>query len=452
MEGEGGCRAAMGEAMCSTPAPPPLTPLWALKSVYCIGVGSSATLWKYITVFYHHVGMNTYQIGIIQMLNPTVNFCSQMAWAALCDRLGSYKEVLVVSSVLGVGTVCCLLLPEVQQSFHTICVVVLLTSAFLSSRGSVNDSMTLQVVKDYAENQRLAEQRGELAGSRARLPSYGAQRLWGAAGWGGASLIGGRMMDLYGVSFMFGAFAVLLMTTVAIMAIFYPKGQQKNRPGHFFTSELCSFEVLWFFANLFLYGIFMSLVETFLFIFLLRDFDGTSTFLLGGTIAMMCVFEVPVFLLTDRLFPHVRLTTILSVCHVIFAVRCVLYSILPRAHPSWILLIEPLHGITFAMMWTTAVEYGKRIAPAGAEATMQALVNGLYYQLAIGFGSLFWGRVTEEAPRGVGFRVAFRGAAVAILAWCVLWNLGWCVHARCRRGARAPLLTDAASCVTESSA
>merc|ERR1719436_1593125 len=105
----------------------------------------------------------------------------------------------------------------------------------------------------------------------------------------------------------------------------------------------------------------MALVETFLFIFLLRDFTGTSKFLLGSTVAIMCLFELPVFYYVDRLFTRVQLTTLLSCCHCVFALRCLLYVIIPRNIPSLVLLVEPLHGLTFGMMWATAVEYGKRL-------------------------------------------------------------------------------------------
>lgn len=409
-----------------------LTPLWAVKVVYCVGTGSSACLWKFITVYYHHVGLTNSQIGLVQLLNPVVGFVSQLAWAALCDKLGSYKEVLIVSNLCGVACVTCLLLQPVQSYFPLLCGVVLLGSMFMASRGSVSDSMTLQVVKDYEEFQRDAERRGQTDNSP-KLPSYGQQRLWGAAGWGGASLLGGYLMDAFGVPFMFVSAGILVCTTVAIIACFYPgrlaqreanqSAERENGSMHR-AQNFKQFSVLWFFTNLFLYGMCMALVETYLFIFLLRDFDPpASKLLLGSTIAVMCLFEMPVFFYVDRLFARFSMTALLSFCHMVFALRCVIYTILPRSCVATVLLTEPLHGVTFALMWSAAVEYGKRIAPQGAEARMQALLNGLYYQLAIGCGSMFWGVVTES--QHLGFRSSYLTAAVFIVLWSCIWNLGW---------------------------
>lgn len=256
--------------------------------------------------------------------------------------------------------------------------------------------------------------------------------------------MGGYLMDSFGINVMFASFSVLLtITTIVILTQYPARGAKRSRPaGDIQARSFCSFEVVWFFCNLFIYGMNMALVETFLFIFLLRDFVGATSFLLGSTIAVMCLFEMPVFFYVDRLFGRLQLTTLLSFCHFVFALRCVLYVSLPRNYPMLVLLVEPLHGITFAVMWSTAVEYGKRLAPAGSEAKMQALINGLYYQLAIGVGSSIWGYLTELPPKGIGFPASFLSAAAVMITWSFIWNLGWLLYRR--TSAREPLLSDVA--------
>ena len=44
--------------------------------------------------------------------------------------------------------------------------------------------------------------------------------------------------------------------------------------------------------------------------------------------------------------------------------------------PWLVLLVEPLHGLTFAGVWTATVEYARRLARPGMEAKMQALISG----------------------------------------------------------------------------
>ena len=132
--------------------------------------------------------------------------------------------------------------------------------------------------------------------------------------------------------------------------------------------------------------------------------------------------------------------TLLSICHLIFAVRCILYAVLPRSYPFTVLIVEPLHGITFAMMWSVSVEYGKRIAPIGSEATMQALLSGLYYKLAIGIGSSFWGVVT--AQRHLGFRKSYFACACLQIVWSLFWNAGWVLESRMTNSLTATMLNS----------
>jgi len=108
----------------------------------------------------------------------------------------------------------------------------------------------------------------------------------------------------------------------------------------------------------------------------------------------------------------------------VLALRCVLYAILPRSQPWLVLLVEPLHGFTFAAMWCATVEYARKLAVPGTEATLQALVNGLFYQISAAAGSLLWGLVVQRPPRGLGFTKCFLLDAVLIVGWLVIFRAG----------------------------
>eukprot|EP00391_Amoebophrya_sp_Ameob2_P002011 CAMPEP_0179000518 /NCGR_PEP_ID=MMETSP0795-20121207/10730_1 /TAXON_ID=88552 /ORGANISM="Amoebophrya sp., Strain Ameob2" /LENGTH=203 /DNA_ID=CAMNT_0020693551 /DNA_START=65 /DNA_END=676 /DNA_ORIENTATION=+ len=167
----------------------------------------------------------------------------------------------------------------------------------------------------------------------------------------------------------------------------------------------------------------MAMVETFLFVYLEREFvPPADKTLLGLSVAVMCVFELPVFFYFERVLEVLSERTVLNLCHVVFALRCLLYVLLPRGNVF--LLVEPLHGITFAAMWTASVHYAQNHAPRGLETTMQAICNGLYQQLGFSIGSLLWGQVIDM----YGFDVAYYTAGVVILSWGTIWALGWRIH------------------------
>jgi len=56
-----------------------------------------------------------------------------------------------------------------------------------------------------------------------------------------------------------------------------------------------------------------------------------------------------------------------------FAVRFFLYSII--TNPVWVLPVEILNGVTFALAYSAATSYAALIAPAGAEGTLQGLLG-----------------------------------------------------------------------------
>ena len=65
--------------------------------------------------------------------------------------------------------------------------------------------------------------------------------------------------------------------------------------------------------------------------------------------------------------------------------RCLQISFchLLSLRPWLVLLVEPLHGLTFAGVWTATVEYARRLAKTGTEAKMQALISGTWPQQSV---------------------------------------------------------------------
>merc|ERR1712087_1067848 len=198
--------------------------------------------------------------------------------------------------------------------------------------------------------------------------------------------------------------------------------------------------VIWFFINLIIYGMGMCLIENFLFIFLIQEFDNTPNLLLGASTAVMCLFEIPVFKFLGGYLERQPadsewgITMVLFGCQIIVALRCFLYLLIPKNNVWLVLLVEPLHGICFAGMWGATMEYAKRLAGISNVAQMTALVNGVYYQISMGMGSFLWGSLVSTDV--LGFRKSFEADIYGTLIWSVIWQLGLVVIANTARSAR----------------
>jgi len=116
----------------------------------------------------------------------------------------------------------------------------------------------------------------------------------------------------------------------------------------------------------------MSVVQNMLFIFLAHKF-GASGFLMGLSVGMTVVFEIPIFHFTEAIILRFGCTWMLIIGQLAFVVRVFGYTLV--SGPIWILLLEPLHGVTYGLIQSASVLLVSRLADPGLESTAQALTS-----------------------------------------------------------------------------
>lgn len=366
-------------------------------------------------------------MGVLMVFMPMMTFFGGLFWSAVVDRTGAYRKVLASTSIAGVAIVFSYLLPAVCNSLPLLSVVTLLHGFLAAPAGPIVDGLCLKVLTE----QKVSDE------------DYGDQRLWSAVGWGGMALIAGCLVDAFGISAIFVSYAALVLLNVFVILRYIPGVPKPTSEPHggkvssleqmetrkVSTAEwlrsLRSAESLWMLANLMVYGTLVALVESFLNVFIMQDFVNPSKVILGAATAVMCLFEIPVFKYISLLWTRGKysLRTVLMQAELVMALRCLLYAVIPRSQPWLVLLVEPLHGFTFAAFWCATVEYARRLAPAGTEAKMQALINGLYSQVALATGSLMWGFMAPNPPAGLGFNRCFYLNAFLIVSWLAIWQV-----------------------------
>jgi len=384
---------------------------------------ANVCLGRYMAIYYSEIAVNRRLMGLLFFVMSIAQFCGGLFWSTIVDRTGNYKGTLTLTSLIEIVVVFCYLTHAVQHNFTLLFIVTLMHGCIASVSSPIVDALCLKVLAEQPDSKE----------------AYGDQRLWSAVGWGGMALIVGRLVDVFGISSIFYAFAAVVSLNVGIILKWMPSGKKppdlaagspestsSPQEKGSLLKALQNFDALWFFANLMIYGGLMSLVENFLNVFLLQDFIGTQSSIIGAATGVMCLFEIPVFKYINRAWRHDEngLVKVLIASELVLALRCVLYVLLPRGQPWLVLLVEPLHGFTFAAMWCATVEYAKRLAPPGTQARMQALVNGLFFNVSFAFGSLVWGRVVRLPPNGLGFSRSFIVNAIILVSWLSIWCAG----------------------------
>eukprot|EP00195_Chlamydomonas_chlamydogama_P009612 CAMPEP_0202895978 /NCGR_PEP_ID=MMETSP1392-20130828/5071_1 /ASSEMBLY_ACC=CAM_ASM_000868 /TAXON_ID=225041 /ORGANISM="Chlamydomonas chlamydogama, Strain SAG 11-48b" /LENGTH=574 /DNA_ID=CAMNT_0049581183 /DNA_START=53 /DNA_END=1777 /DNA_ORIENTATION=- len=182
-------------------------------------------------------------------------------------------------------------------------------------------------------------------------------------------------------------------------------------------AQVFSLPAAWvFFWTAIVMGLGFGLIEAYLFL-LLREL-GATDLLMGLTLTITCMAEAPVFHFQGRLIKWLGSPdALLDICLAAYVTRLLGYAALPWTPSPWfVLLIEPLHGLTFACGWGAGCEKSKALAPPGLEATLQGAFQALYFGLGYGTGALLGGIVSEK----FGFQVLYAsGACLVGVGWLI---------------------------------
>ena len=302
---------------------------------------------------------------------------------------------------------------------------------------------------------------------------YGTERLYGAIWWGIANLIFGPLIDRFGFVVVYPC--AMVSSVVSIVAIFhYAHGQAlsempddpltihhhnkgdrtaahdeapfldaeetplrtsetstTNSEGDvkrdlsvprwsLIHSSVATSYGAAFILMYFILASGLSVVENMVFLFF--EYLGGSNTICGITVALTVMFEVPIFHVAPALLRKYGAGWLLLAANVAFVIRIVGYTIIPvDGHIFWVLLLEPLHGVTYACSQTAVVDYVAERMPRGAEASGQGIVN-----FVRGSGSvigLCLGGIIQDT---LGPRMMYRLFAVTITIGMSIFSLVRC--------------------------
>jgi len=96
----------------------------------------------------------------------------------------------------------------------------------------------------------------------------------------------------------------------------------------------------------------------------------------GLTVSVTVLFEIPLFQFAPDVLKWLGSPVLmLQWGAVAYVVRVIGYSFIPQSHPYWVLLLEPLHGITIAFVMTSSVVVADSWVPKGYEASGQGFLS-----------------------------------------------------------------------------
>ena len=280
----------------------------------------------------------------------------------------------------------------------------------------------------------------------ASASDFGIERMYGALFWGVGSLAAGIGIDYFGFDFLYTLLVISTLLSYISMGI-YLWGLSKDTTGAFIISrgdesadisadsryqneeDVISTEeeneddiisnadllrmvyrtgygrALLIFVFMLAMGI--AVVDNLAFIFF--DALGASSTMDGWTVVFTVMFEIPVFYVAPKLLEKYGPGKLLLAAGMAYVVRVIGYTLVPEGKMYLVLMLETLHGLTYAGSKAGGVEFIQQIIPEGYEASGQGiLIFVTYFGVVAGLICAGWMQET------LGARVMYRAMAAIV--------------------------------------
>jgi MFS transporter, PPP family, 3-phenylpropionic acid transporter len=369
----------------------PLSTTWALRLYYVAAFGALGAYLPYFPAWLTLQGYVGFEMSAITALLPAMSIVAPPLFGLLADSFGLRSSLLRLSSAGACVAFIAISLQTLAGQpprFAPLFAAVLVFALFRSPMILLADVVALE-----------------------QAPDYGRLRLWGSLGFLGMALVAGNWLD--------GAASVGIPATIAVClllaffsAAWLPAGpavparpawtQAKSllKSSDFVLFLLAAF--LWLAAHAG-YDLCITLH--------LRDL-GASGRVVGAAWAIATGIEVAWMAGSTRVLKVVGPQRLFAVGVAAAALRWLLLGSITQVW--WLLLLQPLHALSFGVVWIAAVAHLKeRSQPALA--TAQGLFGSA---LSLGgvSGMLVWGPLYQRSGGSAVFRMCWLVGSLAFLA------------------------------------
>jgi MFS family permease len=152
--------------------------------------------------------------------------------------------------------------------------------------------------------------------------------------------------------------------------------------------------ILFFASQFFLFGFVMVLADGILYMQLEQEFHSSRKFN-GLTTLISTLSALPTYWFAEKILNRRGALFMLHAAQGIAAFRFFLTGFINESNIIFILPLQLLHGITFAMNWSAGVEILQSASPPSITASVQVIATTLYFTLGQGAGYIILTRIYE---------------------------------------------------------
>ena len=367
-----------------------------LKLFYFTHFMSVGVFFPFLNLYLKQIGLRGSHIGIITAGGLFLATLGQPVWGVITDIFAKRKKVLQFNLFLSLILV---LILSLRKDFFTIFILLLLFRFIRSPLMRIIDTMTL-TSPDIA---------------------YGRVRLWGSVGFGSASILAGKLLQETSLHNFF-YFFVLLGTFCLLISFFLPSDKKRREITQMTKNKLVAlvknrtFSIFLLFS--FLVGLPISMNSAFFSIYLSEL--GAKEGLVGLSWAVASFSNIIVFFYSDNLLKRFGLVKPLFLGAFLFGIRWLLYAFI--SNPFVILAIQAMHGVSFALFYSSGVSFVSQITPSELQVTGQGIFGAFFtFGLSGIAGSLLGGIMLDTL--GTSAMYAVGGTISLLAAFLFLWSV-----------------------------
>lgn len=365
------------------------------SAFYLLYYGAQATFLPFLTLYYQGLGLSGSQIGLLAGLSPVISLVSAPLWSGLADATGKHRWVLSFGLLGAAGGI--LMMRQAEQ-LAWLALAITCYAFFASAIIPLADSATMHM----------------LGGEKA---SYGKIRMWGSVGWGISAPLAGKLIDGYGVKAGFACSASLVFLILLVSLGMRHSTQRLSTPfWHGVRQVLADRRWYPFLGLAMVGGMCLSVVSSYL--QLLMKSLGASRTQVGLSQTVATLSEIPMLFFVDRLIKRWGARRVMGAGIAAYALRGFLVSFAKT--PEAILLIQALHGTTFALMISAGVTLADEMSPKGLKATGQGLWSATMGGVGVMSGAVLGGWIFEHYSAAATFQVTSAIAVIGLLLWLTL--------------------------------
>ena len=371
-----------------------ISPLFNAQSLYFFYYMALGSFLPFINLYYERLGLSGVQIGTLAALPVLITATVTFLWGAVADAFRLHRVILQSAFILAAVVVFLL-----SQAEHFVALIpwVLAYAIVTSPIIPLLDSNTLEVAKEHQR-------------------SYGGIRVWGSIGWAISTWLVGLMIESRDIRWLFYCY-IFLITLTFLFSLFQPARKLVQRSSLVYgLRELFRIDFMMFLVSIFLLTTASGGVSSFFSLYL--DQIGATEGEIGFSWALAALSELPVMIFSAAILRRIGAEGLLVIAFLIFILRWLLYSVIDV--PLWALLVQLLHGLSFAAFLVGGVTFVSERTPQGFSATAQAIYSTVAFGLASISGSMIGGYLYDTVGMQDLFRIfsllGLAGLAIFLMA------------------------------------